>query len=216
MSKLITTSLISSINWYQMCPNNWREKAYEDLKNQLARKWTTPNKAAQRGIDFEKKIYALLNADTGKEEYIPNLKCSKKFKEILTMCKGGIFQQKNKSFMTVNGIEYCLYGKEDVTFKDKIIDIKTTGNFKEHNYTKSFQHKIYLHNTQKRTFEYIVAIFDGEDSKVIQDVKIISLHADKGTLENYAIDIHIKITEIICFLNKYPELKKLYETKFSR
>ena len=228
MSKLITTSLIGSIDWYKKAPRSiienttqtWKEKAYNDLENMLARKWTTPGKAAQRGMDFENRIYNILNvyAQTidATEIEINNLICSEKFKEVLRRCEGGKFQQKNKNYITVDGIEYCLYGKEDVTFPKLIIDIKTTMKYKESKYKDSFQHKIYLHNTGKKQFTYIIVIFHNEDSNTIQEIKYVDIVVDDAKLAEYKIEIINKIKEIKIFFDNMPELKKLYGTKYSK
>lgn len=212
MSKLITQSLISSIEWFNICPTSWRDKAYKDLKNLLSRIWTTPGKAVQRGIDFEKAVYNVLNS----KKDIDTLKCSKEFKKVLKLCEGGKFQTKNKSYITVNKQKYCLYGKEDVTFPDTIKDIKTTYKYKEDKYKKSFQHKIYLHNTQKRKFDYIVVIFEDEYSNKISCVEVIKIRAYENMLKGYKGEIINKICEIELFLEKYPELQKLYITKYNR
>jgi len=212
MSKLITTSLIGSIDWLKNCPNSWKQKAYGSLKNMLNRVWSTPGLAAQRGIDFENHVYRILSLDAN----IEMVDCSEKFMEVLRNCEGGKFQQKNKSFITVDGIEYCLYGKEDVTFPDRIIDIKTTSKYKEHKYKNSFQHKIYLHNTKKKHFIYIVVIFPDVDSNEIQEIKYIEIVIDTLQLAEYKIDIINKIKEIKKFFDDMPELCKLYNTKYSR
>jgi len=216
MSKLITTSLIGSIDWFKNCPSSWKERAYKDLKNMLDRVWSTPGKAAQRGIDFEKHVYRILGNVEYDKTQILNLKCSDNFKIVLDLCIGGKFQQKNKSFITVDGIEYCLYGKEDVTFDECIFDIKTTSNFKESKYLKSFQHKIYLHNTKKKHFIYIVVIFPDVDSNEIQEIKYIEIVIDNLQLAEYKIDIINKIKEIKEFFDGMPELCKLYNTKYCR
>jgi len=214
MSKLITTSLIGSIDWFKNCPSSWKERAYKDLKNMLDRVWATPGLAAQRGIDFENHVYRILNSE--EELSITNMNCSKYFKEVLENCVGGKFQQKNKSFITVDGIEYCLYGKEDVTFPELIIDIKTTSKYKRSKYVNSFQHKIYLHNTQKKHFIYMVAVFPDEESKIIESIEYIEIVINTLQLAEYKIDIINKIKEIKKFFDDMPELCKLYNTKYSR
>jgi hypothetical protein len=212
MSKLITNSLIGSIDWYRKCPQSWKKKAYQDLHNMLARKWSEPSPAIKRGIDFENYVYSILGNST---DPIDDLNCSDLFKHVLKACKGGVFQRKNKSFMAVDGVEYCLYGKEDVTFEDRIIDIKTTGKFNRDKYLNSFQHKIYLYNSKKLHFVYIVVVFDG-DGSVIQSVEEIEIKIDQVELAMYGNEIADKIRDIDYFFKNMPELKKLYDTKYSR
>ena len=147
MSKLITPSLINSIDWLKCCPYTWKESAREQLKNLLARKWTEPNKVVRRGIDFENAVYRIIKS--GKE--IKSLKSSDLFKNVIRICMGWKpvkgetgktiyipntwtygkeikIQQVNKSIITIKGIKYCLYGKEDITHPETILDIKTTSS----------------------------------------------------------------------------------------
>jgi len=208
MSRLITTSLLSSIDWFNNCPPDWKDKAFKDLNNTLARIWTTPNPAAQRGMTFEKLLYDVLRR--GNENRVT---CSDKFKEVMKACKGGIFQKKIKKFIEIDGNEYCLFGKLDVDLPEKIIDIKTTGNYKGRmNYLKSMQHKLYCYITKKSKFEYIIAEFYG-DSGPIEKVHYIPYEVDYW--EKIEEEIIEKIREAINFLKTDEEIFELYTTKYS-
>jgi hypothetical protein len=211
MSRLITTSLISGIDWFTSCPPSWKRKAYQDLYNQLSRIWSDPSPAIKRGMDFEKHVYATLSKP---DVNINKLNCSSLYKKVLKLCKGGVFGSKNKNFILVDNKEYCLYGKEDVVFEDKIIDIKTTINFRPKKYEKSFQHKIYLYNSGKLKFQYIVVVFEDEVSNKIKSVETIDINITKQDLSAYEIMIKEKTREIEQFFNSNPEFKELYENKF--
>ena len=208
MSRLITSSLFSSIDWHTNCPPSWKEKAIKDLRNMLARIWTTPNPAAQRGIDFEKLLYSVLRQ--GKEDKV---NCSDEFREIMKTCKGGSFQKKTKKYIEVNENEYCLFGKIDVWFHDVIIDIKTTGNYKgEKNYLNSMQHKLYCYIEHIRNFEYVVAEFNGDSGPIL---KVHTIPYQVNYWDKLEEEIIEKIKEAINFLKTDEEIFELYTTKYS-
>ncbi|MEJ2248068.1 MAG: hypothetical protein P8Y70_00225 [Candidatus Lokiarchaeota archaeon] len=211
MSYLITSSLIGSIKWYQECPYSWKEKAYSDLSNMLNRKWTTPSKPAQRGITFENYVYRLLSKSTD----IDSLNCSNYFKQVLHRCNRGIFQEVSKSFIVVDEIEYCLYQKADVIFDNEIIDIKTTVKFNKDKYLNSFQHIIYLHNTQKRKFTYLVAVFEENTDKII-DLQEVRIQVFENQLKEYENKIIAKIKEINKFFEEHIYLGKAYCSIYSK
>jgi hypothetical protein len=162
-------------------------------------------------MDFEKHVYETLsNPDVD----IDNMRCSNEYKQVLRRCKGGQFQVKNKNYIIVDNKEYCLYGKEDVTFPDKILDIKTTYNFRPGKYLTSYQHKIYLYNTKKLKFRYIVVVFKDETSNKIDRIEEIPINIREMDLKAYYDLIVKKIREIEQFFNDNQEFKTLYENKF--
>jgi len=208
MSKLITTSLISSIQWLNNAPPSWQESAYTQLKNSLARKPWDPSPEIKRGIDFENKVYSCLKRqlfNIGSED----------FQWFVNESKGGTVQYKTKSFMTVNGVEYCLYGKLDLKFPNVIKDIKTTSNYKEQKYMESSQHIIYCHNEQIEDFEYLVAVFEKgkpENKKMLSKHKI-EIKVDLNKTEEMIIG-YIKLVNDT--LKTYDELRPLYDNVFNR
>ena len=212
MSKLITPSLFGSIGWYNKAPESWKEKAYRDLYNTLARKYKPPVGAAKRGMDFEDHLYRILK----KKKDIDKVKCSDRFKEILNHCKGGQFQVKSKSFIDIDDVEYCLYGKIDVLFPTKIIDIKTTGKWDQHSeekYLGSMQHIMYLYNENMEIFQYIIAVFNGNVSTEIKEVKILN-YAEKFR-EKLKNRIVVEIRKQNRFFKEHPALLDLYNNKYS-
>ncbi len=208
MSKLITTSLISSIQWLNNAPPSWQESAYTQLKNSLSRKPWEPSLEIQRGIDFENKVYSCLR----RELYSVG---SKDFQWFVNESKGGQIQRKTKSFITIDKIEYCLYGKLDLWYKDIIKDIKTTGNYKESKYLESSQHIIYCHNEKISQFEYLVAVFQKGDTenKKIQEKHKIKITVDLDKTEELILG-YIKLVNDT--LKTYEELKPLYDNVFNR
>ena len=208
MSRLITTSLLGSIDWYNNCPESWKERALKDLTNTLSRIYTKPNVKAKRGMDFEKLLYNVLEMD--KEEKMIS---SDFFRTIARTCKGGIFQKKIKRFIEIDEEEYCLFGKVDVWFPNIIKDIKTTGNYKgRDSYLKGFQHKLYCYIEHISLFEYIIAIF--KDDKIsIDELRIIAYEVENwDELEKEVIN---KIKEVVTFLKETHNFLDLYLEKFS-
>lgn len=213
-NKLITASLHGSIKWLKNCPPSWKEKARKDLTNTLSRIWTEPEPGSpiKRGIDFENTVYNILNSP--KKDRIDELSCSENFKKVLHLCKGGFFQKKSKSFINVNGIEYCLYGKLDVDMPGAgIIDIKTTTekSFKESKYKNSLQHDIYLFNEGRMNFKYVVVIFENNESRISR-VKEIDICKSMDECKN---NIVACIKEIEEFFKTEPEFEKMYLETYS-
>lgn len=208
MGKLITASLISSIEFTKTAPPSWAEKAYKDLWNQLARvPWKEVPDYVQRGFDFEDKVQKIVT--NGVTETV---KCSDTFREICRECVGGKFQVTTKSNMKIDDIVYTLYGKIDNKQPDCILDIKTTGKFKETKYTESIQHMIYCHNEKMKYFKYLVALFN-EQGKLYDHVVVPVTIDDFQELE---VALRERIREALQFLKEDNELWELYMTKFNK
>ena len=207
MSRLITSTLFNSIDWYKNCPPDRKEKALNDLTDTLARIWNKPNESVKRGMDFEKLLYSVLEMD--KEEKMIS---SNFFRTIARACKGGIFQKKIKKFIEIDGTEYCLFGKVDVWFPDIIKDIKTTGNYKgRDSYLKGMQHKLYCYIEHIKRFEYIVAEFTGLGGP------IVNVHTIPYEVENWnglEEEIIKEVRKAMSFLREDTKLFDLYATKY--
>lgn len=208
MSRLITASLIGSIDWLNKCPTSWKVRAAEDLKRQLAREYSdeTPFNM-QRGIDFENAVYKAALAKK-------IIKGSEHFKWFAMKVRGGVFQKKCKRFIDIDGHEYCLYGKIDAWFKDRIIDIKTTSRYGGKNkYLDSFQHKLYCYIERIPDFTYLIAEFDGDTNTIIDRYDIDYSVTNWEALKD---DVIGTVREAIAFLGQHGELFDLYNTTFSR
>jgi len=217
MSLLITPSLISSIDWLKNCPNSWKESAYNDLKNQLARDYSKPMpEPVIRGIEFEKKVYHILDNVVNHDAYkIDKLECSNNFKKVLLLCKDSTFQEKAKSIVNIDNKEYCFYGKIDVlkNTQDLIIDIKTTGEMKSKSkYLDTIQHKMYCFSKKIKNFRYIVVIMEGKYK--IKDIKPIDYEVED--FDKLREDLIERVKKAISFIDSDTELQKLYLTKFNR
>ena len=125
---LITSSILDSFAWFKEAPLSWKERATTDLTNSLKRIYTPPDPKVQRGIDFENRITRhLLGPRT---QFIAAN--GKKLGIIWDECHGGLQQKVVKRIIEVEGQRICLYGRADIHYADphRIVDIKTTGNWK--------------------------------------------------------------------------------------
>jgi hypothetical protein len=220
MSRLITTSILDAIDWCKTAPDSlapsgktWKEDAYSQLKATLGRAPWNPTPAILRGIDFEASIYAILN---GKKE--ETIECSDHFRSVLMACKGGVFQKKTKTIIEMDGVEYCLYGKIDVFFPAKIVDIKTTAKYGgKDKYLSTSQHHLYCFGENIPEFEYVIAEFKSDEGKDIRAVHHVSYVSP--SLEFEEEYIKGKIRDMLSFLENYSEpgdLKELYNTTYCK
>jgi len=217
MSRLITATLIDAIDWFNVSPATWKQRAYVQLLNQLNRKWIPPEKAVQRGIDFEKTIYECLKA--GEHTQSSFTKQAVKDYNIadltwfISRCKNCEIQKKIKRFIRINNIEYCLFGKIDVWSNDLITDIKTTGNYKgEDYYIHSFQNKLYSYITGNMYFRYLIAVFN--DTGEIIDKIELRFKQEQTTIIGLRNYIDKKIIETMDFLEADLTLITAYKEKF--
>lgn len=220
MSRLVTTSLVGSIDWLRNCPPFWKESAYKSLYGQLAREPWNPTIAIKKGIAFENDVYNFL----GGKSTVDLSEVSEHFKFFLNNCKGGWFQNKNKEFVDIEDEEYCLYIKEDVYFKPGkhdswpkglIQDIKTSGKWGGRSkYLSTFQHKLYCHVEQIPDFQYLVAVWEDAES---DSRKIASVHQVDYHVEDFAAlkeEVMTKVKDTINFLQADDDLWALYLDKF--
>lgn len=215
MAKLITTSLIGSIEWLQKCPKDWKERAFKGLRDMLAREPWEPTPAIKRGLHFENTVNMALQIEDDK--FIDTT--SNEFQKVCELCgKDSLQQKKTKSFIEVEGDEYCLYGKIDFFKPGLVTDLKTTGDYKgKSHYLSTSQHLIYCYNEGVPNFKYVVAEFmpdnaDGTVSMKIRDVYEIDYVApERAELKKQVLE---RCTTAIQTLKCDEELWELYNTKF--
>lgn len=161
---LITTSILDSFNWFNSCPPSWRDRAYASIIGNIKREPWKPHPTAKRGIQFESMIYAHARLQESEEG-------TKYFQNIVDKCRGGKFQQVLKKEINVRGKTVVLYGKVDVLFPDRILDIKTTENYRgDDKYLSGWQHILYLYMSGLKEFTYLVALFEEYPSLKIVDI----------------------------------------------
>lgn len=204
-SRLITASLISSVEWLKICPESYKEDALKSLKNQLNRVWDEPSVAAKAGIEFEnavQKFVTMKKFDVGTEL----------FQQVLKACEGGEFQRKSRGNLKIEGDEanYFLYGKIDVYFPSLLLDLKTTGVYKVNKYLKTVQHLIYCLNEQIKEFKYLVVEWE-------KPPKIKAIHEENFKVKDFDEVYNILVSKIkttIAYLQLRPELWKAYTEKY--
>lgn len=206
MAKLITPTILNSLAFLQSTSKSWREKAYDDLYNSLARNygpWEDAPEAIRKGVEFEDTVYKHANkTERGGSE---------KFNQVCDMVKGGNFQKKSKKFLTLKGIEYCIYSKLDVRLPNKIIDLKTTMNYKgPQKYLDTIQHKFYCYTEDCLDFEYVVVTWDV--GYTIDEIFVVPYHVDDMNLVE--ADIANATMNFVAFIDADPKLKEAYENKF--
>lgn len=213
-SCLITNTLIDAINW---CLNasdtivsperggdgvvTWREKAWSDLCNMLERKKTPMSPEAQNGINFENRLYDFATRR--------KLDGSELFQSILKEITGYNFQRKIYNYTRINNQECCIYAKMDASKGNHIIDIKTTGNYKQNNYLNKFQHKLYCYAAGVTEFDYIIVEWE-------EYPKIKAVHKERYVVEDQQVlrlDVEKTISETIDFLQEL-KLWDVYREKF--
>lgn len=220
-TRLITASLINSIDWLSKCPPSWQLKAYNDLKNMLSGIWSDPTPEIKRGMDFEKKINQLLifrdnppgDSSSG---FMDDLTSTEEW--FLDRIPEGMQQQKVfKKYPEIDGRKYCIYCKTDLYKPGDLKDIKTTQSYKPGKYLETFQHILYMYAAEETSFEYLIATFDKETQKVT-GVEMETCKAPPSDKVEYSIEntVFNRIREVEKFLLKYPELLELYNTKFCK
>lgn len=219
-TRLITASLINSIDWLSKCPPSWQLKAYNDLKSMLSGIWSTPTVEIQRGMDFEKEINRLAtlrDASTGTFEFTcESFKDSEVKNWFLAHIPEGSEQQKVfKKYPEIDGRKYCIYCKTDLYKPRALKDVKTTQSYKPGKYLETFQHILYMYASEETFFEYLIAKFDKETQKVTGTE--IEVFNDSGVgLAMLEMKVFNRIREVEKFWIKYPELGELYNTKFCK
>lgn len=226
---LITSSILDSFDWYMTAPVSWKQRAADDLKNQLFRIYTALGPAQQRGVDFEKSIYPDLFMS--REAFL------RKHGELLALeiydkCVKGEQQKVIKYSCKVDNIPYLFYCKLDIFFPTNIIDIKTTEEFKgPAKYTGRNQHPLYIAASGVENFNYLVAVgheeiirmatYDEHKNMLTPEKKkwevdsVVDVDASLARSDAMLI-IEEKIRSFRSFLKQNKELEVAYTTIFSR
>jgi len=207
---LITPSILDSFKWYKECPASWEQKAHDDLLNALKRVYSPMTPATQRGVNFEKAICSSFG--NTREEFVAQFGAVAA--PFYDKCKGALQQVVYKKNITVNGEDFLLYGKADIVHPGKIIDIKTTANWKgNYGYTSKRQHLLYIAASGIPTFEYLVGVFGDPSGVVPTEVKEVDASVP---VEKALITITEAIVEFMSFLHSAPEFEDAYRHKFNR
>ena len=153
MKLSISPTLLNSFDWYKRAPENWKGKAFDEIRDTIRRERKGMPVSAQRGVDFEELVY--YHCDNVPPE---NVNGSEHFREVVEHCRGGQYQTWTSYYFDFEGNEVRAYGKIDCLLPDKVIDIKTTQKFKGvSQYINGWQPAVYLLGTEKPVFEFVVA-----------------------------------------------------------
>ena len=198
---LITPTLLNSYEYYIQDEFKSPADSRADFLKTLSKEKFEPNKAMQKGIDFENDIkakcdgYILLN---GKENPDYETVCG----EITEIVKGGLWQESVKKDLQIGNQEFLLYGRTDVIKRDTVYDIKYTSNYELGKFLNSAQHLIYLYCSGLPKFKYLIS--NGKDFWQ-ED------YFNNGNIEN---EIKSKINNFLSYLENDSEAKNLFETKW--
>jgi hypothetical protein len=205
VSRLITTSLLGSVEWFTNSPPTWKERAYQGLHDTLARVFNT-NEDVVRGIRFERAVYAQL-------ELAPEQrKGSAMFKDLVASLEGGKTGQKLKATLDIDGDEYCLYGKTDLLYADKIVDLKCPREWKgPGKFLSSTQHSMYCVLSGIPNFEYVACVLNSE-TKALERVERIPYTMEDPVKEKEQLTLAIR--KALGTLRQDEDLWDLYLTKF--
>ena len=182
---LITASLLNSYQYYIQDEFKSPADSRADFLKTLSRERFEPNKAMQKGIDFEYLVEKTCNWENADWVNLLQMKCQKlKSLEIFThgdavkfvqdnpsyiksielignIVKGSIWQQSIKKELTIGNQEFLLYGRTDAIKRDTIYDIKFTSNYELGKFIDSSQHRIYLYCLGLPKFQYLIS--DGKE-----------------------------------------------------
>jgi hypothetical protein len=219
---LITVSLLDAVKWLQDCPSSWKERAFNGLNATVERIWTEPNTAIKIGMDFEKQVVGRLELDP--VDFLRTFEhhpAGAKLGIFQEMCRGGEMQKVLKEIITVEEQPFCLYGKADVFFADRIIDIKTTSNWKgADSFKKKLQHKMYSYISGIPKFTYLVAEFQefegpgGRPDHLCVDVHRVDIEGmHKISCLEEIVD---RIKDTVSFLQSDSKLLNAYLKKFCK
>ena len=199
---LITPTLLNSFQYYIQDEYKSPADSRADFLRTLSRERFEPNKAMQKGIDFENDVKIATEykykywQDNKTVEYDSVIDC------LANIVQDGIWQQTVKKDLTVGNQEFLLYGKCDVIKRDTIYDIKFTSNYEVGKFSDSAQHLIYLYCLGLPKFQYLIS--DGEEYWV-EDY-----HNHAGIEDK----IKSKISDFIGYLENDQEAKEMFFTKW--
>ena len=199
---LVTPTLLDSFEFAKNAPPSWKERALKGFIETIKREKPKPPLWVSKGIDFENAVQTACSK--------AKLKSQKEIKEgsewfriVCNKCLGGTFQGVVKKEVVRDNKNLVFYGKTDVSFPERIIDIKTTLNWKgEEKYLRGWQHLFYLWITKKEYFEYLVVVWESETSNVIQRVELVPYMifcANSKLLEQKIFDA---VDEMIAFIHE--------------
>lgn len=166
---LITHSLLSS--WLYAIKDDPYEDAtterdkYAEFMTALNRLPSPPNEAMQNGIDFEHLvlniadcIQTIKTSDVSNPIPVTAHRWYDAASSVARIVRGGQFQYKARKTVSIDGMEFVLFGKLDVLKAGSIYDIKFSKSYDRGKYYGSTQHPMYLELVpEAKDFTYLVS-----------------------------------------------------------
>lgn len=212
---LVTPTLLDKFEFLMNSPPSWRERATIGFLQQIRREPGDFPLWVRKGMDFENAVYKQCNkaVNQGDSEITVG---SKEFQQVANACLGGKFQQVFKREVLVDGEPVLYYCKLDVLFPNKVIDIKTTLEWKgDDKYLKGWQHIMYLWLTELQEFAYIVAVWQSENADVIKRIHTVEYNPFTfGIAPDFEYDI-VQATKELFSHMKNNDMWEDYYYKFS-
>lgn len=170
---LVTATLLDSFEFAVNAPPSWRHTADKGFIQKIKREKAEYPYWVQKGMDFEDAVYKVCKGSKSLQDSLVH--GSDKFKEVVTHCYGGSFQNKLTKNLTIGQHKCFYFGYTDVDFPKETIDLKTCVKWKGRaNYLNKAQHKLYLWMNGKPGFRYIVSEWkDAENTNEIKSNHVI-------------------------------------------
>ena len=140
MSFLVTASLLNSWEWYLNSWDDGEDAALADLVKTLKREPIEDNQAMREGRAFEDAVtdYCTNGVEPSNDSYGDCVR------EVAEYVRGKIFQYKASKLVTVDGVDFLLYGRMDAFGGPWIDDIKYGHSYEAGKYYDNPQLKMYL------------------------------------------------------------------------
>lgn len=205
----LSPTMLDSFNFFKNAPKSWKSKAKEELLLKINKIPFKPSPEIQFGLDFEVALQEYSEENAPKEAFRALLESSF-VGDHLALYKSAIWQKWTSRTLLLDKIEINLIGRIDCFLPYRVIDIKTTRNFRgEAKYLSGMQHVIYCLTESVLNFEYHVYEFSGE--RIIDKHVIDYVAPDENTLINI---VKSSANEFFEFLDHEGYLD-VYKDKFA-
>jgi hypothetical protein len=151
---LLTPSLHSSWYFYHLM----EAKTKQDFLEVLLKKPLQQTEAMLDGIRFEDNVRSICDgpSDFTKVAIKGTPAYADCVREVASIVRGGLRQEKVYTDTSLCGRSFLLYGKADVVKREWVYDIKFTGNYDIGKYSNSIQHLLYMHCSGLPKFAYLI------------------------------------------------------------
>lgn len=163
MKYWMTQSLLSAWMHYLTADEEHSQAAWDSFVSTLRREEKEPTQAMRDGVLFEDMVNRLVAGE--QFEDAPNAKWDAAARRFAGRCALGISQVPVTGDLSVDGMDFCLYGVCDYVKSGLIMDIKKVTRYEYGKYQNSPQHPMYLHLLpEAKRFDYL--IFDGANCHI--------------------------------------------------